>query len=107
MVKSKLVSSLDLLTLSKSRIDLILKDLINNLINLLNYDYTDNLSEFLSLCNHIKANQCNDVSTFIAENILDYNINYNQLGNNNTATIEFIFKSNFPIKSLKINDLNL
>ena len=107
MVKCKIISSLDLLTLSKSRIDLILKDLIDNLINLCNYEFSENLSEFLTLCNNIKANQCGDVSTFISENILEYNINYGSSQKNNVADIEFIFKSNFPIKSLTIKNLKL
>ena len=107
MVKCKIISSLDLLTKSKSRIDLILKDLIENIINLCKYEYNENLYEFLTLCNNIKSNQCNDVATFISENILDYNINYETFQNKNSATIEFFFKNNFPIKSLKIENLNL
>ena len=49
MIKNELVSSLELLSLSKPRVTLVLKNLIDCLIYLLFNNYSDNLEDFNKL----------------------------------------------------------
>lgn len=107
MIKQKVRSSLELLNNAKSRMTLLIKDLIDHLLKMLNSEYCENLCEFKKLCMYLKNNGIDDVSTFIAQNILDYNFYINTASKETSVNIEFIFKKDFPINSLKIMDLKL
>ncbi len=103
MVKSKVFSSLELLKISKPRVQLILKNLIDDLMTLCNENYCENLNDFKNLCIRLKSNGISDISSFISKNILDYDVKINDLSN--TAYIELNFKNTFPINKLVVNDL--
>ena len=54
MIKCKILSSLELLNLSKPRVKLLLKNLIDNLIHLASTEYCENLSSFKNLYIQLK-----------------------------------------------------
>ena len=107
MIKYKILSSLELLNLSKPRVTLILKELIDNLLHLINNGYCENLSDFKNLCVQLKNKNISDISSFLTQNIVDYNIKLNTSSKITTADIELIFKNNFPINKLNIKNLEL
>ncbi len=104
MIKGKVISSLELLKVSKPRVKLMIKNLIDDLIRLCNENYSQNLSDFRNLCLKLKSNGVNDISDFISKNVVDYDVKINDLSK--TSSIEFIFGRNFPISKLQINDLS-
>ena len=107
MIKCKVLSSLELLNLSKPRIKLLLKDLIDNLIRLAGTEHCESLSSFKNLCIQLKNKNIHDVSTFLSNNIVDYQIDIINNTNGTFANINFIFQSKFPIKNLEIKYLEL
>lgn len=105
MIKNKVFSSLELLKISKPRVQLILKNLIDELMTLSTENYCENLNDFKNLCILLKSNGISDISSFISNNIVDYNVKIDDLSN--TAYIELNFKNTFPVNKLIINDLKL
>ena len=74
MIKSKVISSLELLKVSKPRVKLLIKNLVDDLIRLCNENYSQNLSDFKNLCCNLNSNGIDDISGFISKNVIDYNI---------------------------------
>lgn len=107
MIKHKILSSLELLNLSKPRVKLILKDLIDNLLILLNDSYCENLNDLENLCKYLQNKGINDISSYISENILDYKIQVNTSSNQTLSNIELIFKTGFPANKINIENLKL
>ena len=77
MIKNELVSSLELLSLSKPRVTLVLKNLIDCLIYLLFNNYSDNLEDFNKLYSILQAKNILDISSYITQNITNYDIQIN------------------------------
>lgn len=107
MINSKIISSIELLKISKPRVQLIQKELITNLIQLTNTEDPENLKEFKSLCLSLKNKGITNISQFISENIIDYKINMNSHSSISFINLELIFKNNFPINYLNIKNLTL
>lgn len=107
MIKECVHSYLDLLDKSKSRVTLLIKELIDHLLKMISYEYCENLSELKKLYMYLKNNGIDNVSMFIAQNVLDYNFYIDTSSKKNSANIEFIFKKGFPINSLKIVNLSI
>lgn len=107
MIKHKILSSLELLNLSKPRVKLILKDLIDNLLALINNNHYENLNDLKNLCKYLQNKGVNDISSYISENILDYKIQVNTSSNETLSNIELIFKSGFPTNKINIKNLKL
>lgn len=107
MIKHKILSSLELLNLSKPRVKLMLKDLIDNLLILLNNSYCENLNDLKNLYTYLKNKGINDISSYISENIVDYKIQINTSFKQTVSNIELIFKSGFPANKINIKNLEL
>lgn len=107
MVKNRILSSLELLSLSKPRVTLILKEVIDNLIHIANNSNCENLRDFNLLCTQLRNNRINDISSFLSKNIIDYEINMNQHSDSTLVNIKFIFSNNFLIDRLDIKNLKL
>lgn len=106
MVKNELISSLELLSLSKPRVNLVLKKLIDCLIYLLNHSYSDNLNGFNKLYSILKARNISDISSYITQNITHYDIQIDNKTKIKTNILLF-FKSDFIIDKLFIQSLEL
>lgn len=106
MIKNKIISSLELLSLSKPRVTLILKDLIDNLIYLSTLDYCENLLQFKNLYLTLKKQNISDISSYISEHIVDYNIQISSK-TPTTANIILFFQSGFIVDKLSIYSLIL
>lgn len=103
MIKNRIMSSLELLSVSKPRVTLILKDLVDELIQLLSSDYTDDLDSFKHLYNQLKNKNINDISSHISNNIVDYNIQINNTKNSVNARVDLYFQSGFIVDKINIS----
>ncbi len=106
MIKNELVSSLELLSLSKPRVTLVLKNLIDCLIYLLFNNYSDNLEDFNKLYSILQAKNILDISSYITQNITNYDIQINNKIKTK-ANILLFFKNDFVVDKLFIQSLEL
>ncbi len=106
MIKNELVSSLELLSLSKPRVTLVLKNLIDCLIYLLFNNYSDNLEGFNKLYSILQAKNILDISSYITQNITNYDIQINNKIKTK-ANILLFFKNDFVVDKLFIQSLEL
>lgn len=107
MVKYKILSSLELLNLSKPRVTLILKEVIDNLLQISSSCDCESLHDFNLLCTQLKNKRVNDISSFLSENIIDYDVNLNKSSDTTFADIRFTFNNTFPVNKLNIKNLRL
>lgn len=103
MIKNRIMSSLELLSVSKPRVTLILKDLVDELIQLSLSNSNDDLSNFKYLYNELKARNVDDIPSYISNNIVDYNIKINNTKTSINAAVDLYFQSGFIIDKLNIN----
>lgn len=107
MVKNGILSSLELLNLTKPRVTLMLKEVIDNLIHIANSGSYEGLQDFNLLCTQLRRKHIGDISSFLSKNIVDYEINMNEHSNSTLVNIKFVFNSSFLIDKLNISNLKL
>ncbi len=107
MIKHKILSSLELLNISKPRLTVVLKEVIDDLLQISSNSNYENLRDFDNLCTQLRNKHIDDISSFLSQNIVDYSINLNPCSDKTFVNIKFIFSSSFPMNELCIKNLKI